>query len=145
MTARIDIDALPGADADLTYARRVPATCVTENADTGTLELVPVKAFVFNPDLSIHQEEIVHQLGSTIPKEYDVPTNGVLYVPVRLLTNAGALLKYTPHQREPILGPAHHSLFGASRTPSKTDKAAMRDVLVESCVWAAQPDVSQAA
>tara|TARA_B100000378_G_scaffold145163_2_gene117271 strand:+ start:1364 stop:1792 length:429 start_codon:yes stop_codon:yes gene_type:complete len=139
MSNRPDIDSLPDADPSLTYARRLLSSCVTTNVDTGETELIPHKAFVFNPDLSIHQEQIVEKLGSTIRDEYYVPPNGYLYVPVHLLTSSGAFLKATPHSEEPILGPAHHSLFGASRTPSKTDKASMRDVLIASSVWAEAP------
>ncbi|MFI8593709.1 hypothetical protein ACIGCK_04675 [Microbacterium sp. NPDC078428] len=142
MTERIDIDSLPDADPSLSYARRLLPSCVTRNVDTGETVLIPHKAFVFNPDLSIHQELIVRSLGSTIEREYNVPPNGALYVPVHLLTSTGALLKATPHDDEPVLGPAHHSLFGKSRTPSKTDKAAMRDVLLGASVWMATPSAA---
>lgn len=135
------IDELDDGDKSRSYVRRVPPSVVASNADTGEIELIPAKAFVFNPDLSIHQEEIIKDLGSTVPDEYEIPTNGAVYVPAIELCDDGAHLKATPHADEPILGPAHHSIFGGSLTPSKTDKAAMRDVLLAHVRWIARPVV----
>ena len=136
------IDELDDGDLSLNYVRRVPSSVVAPNADTGELELIPQKAFVFNPDLSIHQEEIIHRLGSTVPCEYEFPENGAVYVPAAELCDDGAYLKATPHSEESVLGPAHHSIFGGSLTPSKTDKAAMRDVLLAHMRWIALPTVA---
>ncbi|WP_336502146.1 hypothetical protein [Microbacterium paraoxydans] len=133
------IDEFGDGDQSLSYVRRIPPSVVVSNADTGELELIPQKAFVFNPDLSIHQEEIIETLGSTVSDEYEIPDNGAVYVPTVELCSGGAHLKATPHTEEPILGPAHHSIFGGSLTPSKTDKAAMRDVLLAHLQWIARP------
>lgn len=142
MTPRPDISALPEADPALSYVRRVLPDGLFRNQDTGQLEIIPQKVFVFNPDLSIHQEEIILSLGSTVPVEYVIPPNGALTVPVAKMVSDGAFLRYTPHTEEPILGPAHHSVFGKSLTPSKTDKANMRDVLLEHCTWITLPAVA---
>lgn len=136
------IDDLDDGDQSRSYVRRVPPSVVASNADTGELVLIPAKAFVFNPDLSIHQEEIIEDLGSTVPIEYEFPANGAVYVPAVELCDDGAFLKATPHSEEPVLGPAHHSIYGGSLTPSKTDKAAMRDVLISHVQWIAHPTAS---
>ncbi|MFG6446468.1 hypothetical protein ACFXQA_14505 [Microbacterium sp. P07] len=101
--------------------------------------MVPHKAFVFNPDLSIHSEGIIIRMGSTVPVEYVMPPNGAIVVPVRALVSGGAHLKHTPHSLEPILGPAHHSLYGATLTPTKADKADMRDALIAQSEWVGDP------
>lgn len=145
MSPRPEIAGLSDGDQSLDYVRRVPSTVVTVNIDTGEIELIPQKAFVFNPDLSVHQEQVVVSMGSSIAAEYRFPEAGAVYVPAKQLCDRGAFLKATPRGDEPILGPAHHSIFGESLTPSKTDKAAMRDLLMAEMEWIAIPEPSAAA
>ncbi len=129
------IDGLVDGDQSASYARRVLLSCLFKNHDTGEVELLPQKTWVFNPDLSIHSVDMVSSLGSSIEAEYESPPNWALRVPVQALLDLGAALKHTPHNMEATLGPAHHSIFGVSRTPSKTDKANMRDVLMANVEW----------
>lgn len=129
------IDGLDDGDTSATYVRRVLPSCLTKNLDTGVVELLPQKTFRFNPDLSIHSVPMILALESTVEDEYEVPPNWVLSVPISELLETGAFLKSTPHDKEPVLGPAHHSVFGSSLTPSKTDKANMRDILMRNVSW----------
>lgn len=144
MSPRPNIESLVDADPRSRYVRRVLERCVTTDVDTGDIVLIPQKAFVFDPDLSIHQSEIIEEQESSVELEYAMPPNGAVRVPVDKLIENGAHLKATPHDEEPVLGPAHHSVFGASLTPSKTDKAAMRDILMRHIEWLRMPELDAA-
>ena len=139
------IDGLQNGDESAAYVRRVIPSCLTRNLDDGSVALVPHKCFVFDPDLSIHSEPMIAELGSSVEAEYNAPPNWILNVPVPDLLATGAHLKATPHKDEPVLGPAHHSIFGSSLTPSKTDKANMRDVLMKNISWKSAPPTASAA
>lgn len=136
------IDGLQNGDESAEYVRRVIPSCLTRNLDDGSWALVPHKTFVFNPDLSIHSVPIIVDLGSTVEAEYIAPPNWILSLPITALLATGAFLKATPHADESVLGPAHHSIFGSSLTPSKTDKANMRDVLMANVSWVGSEPVS---
>lgn len=139
-----EIDALGDAEPSLHYVRRIRPSDVVANADTGEVEILPQKAFVFDPDLSIHQVAIIEALKSTVAHEYVMPPNGAVVIPAEQMVRDGAHLKHTPHDLEPVLGPAHHSVFGATRTPSKTERSSMRETLVAGSFWIAEPPVPAA-
>ena len=142
MSARPDVLQLQDEDATKVHVRRVRPQDVTKDAETSEVRLIPTKAFTFDPDLSLHCRTTIENLGSTVAAEYFFPVNGAVIVPTASLVAGGAHLKRTPNNEHPILGPAHRSIFGGSLTPSKTDKANMRDVLMRDMVWVATPSQS---
>lgn len=136
MTPMPVVDNLPDADPEMTYVRRMLPRCVTRDLDTGEIVFLPQIAFKINPDLSIHQTQMIVAAGATLEGAYEMPPNGAVEIPVKALLQTGAYLKYTPKQDEgPVLGASHHSVYGKTLTPHKAEKAAMRDILAEHSRW----------
>ncbi|MDR2294670.1 MAG: hypothetical protein LBE05_05650 [Microbacterium sp.] len=133
------IEHLPDADPTKSYVRRMLRKCITRDLDTGEIVFLPQVAFKFDPDLSIHQKEMIIDAGATLEDAYEMPPNGAVSIPVLELMDTGAHLKHTPvRELGPVLGASHHSIFGRTLTPHKSEKAALRDMLEKSVRWIGQ-------
>jgi hypothetical protein len=141
--AQPDISGLKDLGDGERLVRRIRPEDMTENAATREPEIIPT-SLRFDPDLSTHRISIIEAVGTTVEAEYGMPPNGAIEIPVDALRLAGYAVKETPTDVDPnpVLGAAHASVFGKERPkPSNTEKAEMRDIILEPVVeWLARPE-----